>query len=92
MRQNFAAYQFHLQQIAECDTAIETLLNTLAAQQPQPSAVLPPARRKSYPKGHEPRFDIRTPLHRLTGGVDLSQIDAIGPQAALQLLAEIGPT
>jgi transposase len=90
LRQNFAAYQFHLQQIAECDTAIEALLDTLAAQQPQPSAALPPPRRKSYPKSHEPRFDIRTPLHRLTGGADLSQIDAIGPQAALQLVAEIG--
>jgi transposase len=90
LRQNFAAYQFHLEQIAQCDTAIEALLNTLAAQQPQPSSALPPPRRKTNPKGHEPRFDIRTPLHRLTGGADLSQIDAIGAQAALQLVAEIG--
>ncbi len=90
LRQNFAAYQFHLQQIAECDGAIEALLNTLAAQAPQPKAALPPPRRNRYPRGHEPRFDIRTPLYRLTGGADLSQIDAIGPQAALQLVAEIG--
>ena len=90
LRQNFAAYHFHLQQIAECDTAIAALLDTLAAAQPQPAGALPPPRRKSYPKSHEPRFDIRTPLHRLTGGADLSQIDAIGPQAALQLVAEIG--
>jgi transposase len=87
---NYAAYQFHMQQIAQCDSKIEALLNRLAAQQPQPSAALPPARRKSNPKGHEPRFDIRTPLHRLTGGADLTQIDAIGPQAGLQLIAEIG--
>lgn len=90
LRQNLAAYDFHLEQIAQCDAAIQALLNALAAQQPQPSAALPPPRRKSNPKGHEPRFDIRTPLHRLTGGADLSQIDAIGPQAALQLVAEIG--
>ncbi len=90
LRQNFAAYQFHLEQIAQCDYAIEALLVKLAAEQPQPSAALPPPRRPSHPKGHEPRFDIRTPLHRLTGGCDLSQIDAIGPQAALQLIAEIG--
>jgi transposase len=37
-----------------------------------------------------PAFDIRTPLHVLTGGADLSQIHSIGPQAALQLVAEIG--
>jgi transposase len=61
-----------------------------AAQQPSPSTALPPPRRKPTANNHAPHFDIRTPLHRLTGGADLSQIDAIGPQAALQLVAEIG--
>jgi len=37
-----------------------------------------------------PAFEIRSPLHRLTGGADLSQIDSIDPQAALQIIAEIG--
>jgi transposase len=32
----------------------------------------------------------RAPLHRITGGADLSQIDGIGPYGALQLIAEIG--
>jgi transposase len=90
LKQNFDAYQFLLKQIAECDTAIEALLATLAAKQPQPQAALPTARRRRPPKNREPRFDIRTPLHRLTGGTDLSQIDSIGPHAALQLIAEIG--
>jgi transposase len=89
LRQNFAAYEFLLKQIAECDTEIEGLLSALAAQQPSPSAPLPAARRKQVSK-HQPQFDIRGPLHRLTGGVDLSQIDSIGPQAALHLLSEIG--
>jgi hypothetical protein len=89
LRQNFTAYQFHLQQIAECDAAIEALLNILAAQQPPPSAALPAPRAKTTKK-HAPAFDIRTPLHVLTGGADLSQIHSIGPQAALQLVAEIG--
>jgi transposase len=90
LRQNFAAYEFHLRQIAECDAAVEALLQNLAAQQPSPSTALPPPRRKPTANNHAPHFDIRTPLHRLTGGADLSQIDAIGPQAALQLVAEIG--
>jgi transposase len=33
---------------------------------------------------------MRAPLHRLTGGVDLSQIDGIAPSTALQLVAELG--
>jgi transposase len=89
LRQNFTAYQFHLQQIAECDAEIEALLNMLAAQQPLPAAALPAPRAKTTKK-HAPAFDIRTPLHVLTGGADLSQIHSIGPQAALQLVAEIG--
>jgi hypothetical protein len=32
---------------------------------------------------------VRTPLHRLSG-VDLSQIDGIGPYTALRLISEIG--
>jgi len=88
--QNFAAYEFLLKQIAECDAAIEALLKTLSAEQPPPSTALPPPRRKRTATNHAPSFDIRTPLHQLTGGADLSQIDAIGPQAALQLVAEIG--
>lgn len=89
LKQNFAAYEFLLRQIAECDTEIEALLTTLAAQQPPPAAPLPAARRKRASK-HTPGFDIRSPLHRLTGGADLSQIDSIGPHAALQIVAEIG--
>ena len=33
---------------------------------------------------------MRTPLFHLTGGVDLTQIDGIGPHTALKLLSEIG--
>jgi transposase len=89
LKQNFAVYEFLLQQISECDTEIEALLTTLAAQQPPPAALLPAARRKRISQ-HTPGFDIRRPLHRLTGGADLSQIDSIGPHAALQIVAEIG--
>jgi len=90
LKQNLAAYEFLLQQIAECDCEIEALLTQLADQQPPPAALLPQARRNQVSK-QAPPFDIRHPLHRLTGGADLSQIDSIGPYAALQLVAEIGP-
>ena len=89
LKQNFAAYEFLLQQIAECDREIEALLSQLASQQPPPATPLPGPRSKRSPK-HAPAFDIRSPLHRLTGGADLSQIDSIGPHAALQIVAEIG--
>jgi transposase len=72
LKQNFAAYEFLLQQIAECDSEIEALLSKLADRQPPPTAPLPNARSKRVSK-HTPAFDLRGPLHRLTGGTDLSQ-------------------
>ncbi len=42
------------------------------------------------PRDNEPRFEIRTPLHHLTGGIDLTQIDGIAPYTALKLISEMG--
>jgi len=89
LKQNFAAYEFLLRQIAECDSEIEAVLTTLAAQQPPPAATLPAPRHRAISK-HQPQFDLRSPWHRLTGGADLSQVDGISSQAALQIIAEIG--
>ena len=89
LKQNFAAYEFLLKQIAQCDGAIEAALTTLAEQQAAPTGALP-APRHTRPAPHGPKFEIRSPLHRFTGGVDLSQIDGIGPHSALQIIAEIG--
>jgi transposase len=75
--------------LAACDVAIEAHVLALAAETPAPSGPIPTARTRQKPRNNEPRFEIRTPLHHLTG-VDLTQIDAIGPYSALRLLAEIG--
>jgi transposase len=90
LKQNFEAFEFNRRQISECDDAIEPLLKQLAAQRPQPTAGLPAPRNRHEPRPREIKFEVRDPLHRLTGGVDLTQIDAIGPHSALQLIAEIG--
>jgi transposase len=89
LRQNLELYDAFQHQIRDCDGAIEALLRTLASQQHDPPSSLPPARSRKKPRDNEPRFEIRTLLHRLTG-TDLTQIDTIGPYTALQLIAEIG--
>ena len=89
LRQNLEAFDHIQQQLAACDTAIEAHLQTLVAHATQATAPLPAARPRQKPRDNEPRFDLRTPLHQLTG-VDLSQIDGIGPYTALRLLSEIG--
>jgi transposase len=87
LRQNFEAFEFHQRQIAQCDQAIEGQLAHLADNRPSAPSELPTARQRYK---NEPRGELRAPLHRITGGADLSQIDGIGPYGALQLIAEIG--
>jgi hypothetical protein len=87
--QNLELFDAYQRQLTACDVAIEAHLQTLAAQTPPPAGRLPAPRTKKKPRANEPRFEIRTPLHQLTG-VDLTQIDALGPYSTLRLLAEIG--
>ena len=89
LQQNLELFDAYQRQLAACDAAIEAHVQTLAAQAPAPAGALPAPRTRKKPRDNEPRFDIRTPLHQLTG-VDLTQLDAIGPYSALRLLAEIG--
>ena len=88
LRQNLELYDSYQRQIGTCDGEIESLLQDVAAKHALPGTALPPARRRQRHK-NAPRFEIRSPLHQLSG-VDLTQIDAIGPYTALRLIAEIG--
>ena len=89
LKQNLELFDTYQRQLADCDAATEAHLQTLAAEAAAPTHPLPAARSTAKPRRNEPRFDIRSPLHQLTG-VDLTQLDAIGPYSALRLLAEIG--
>jgi hypothetical protein len=88
LQQNLELFDAYQRQLATCDTAIEAHLARLAATAATPPTPLPPPRRRKKTYQNEPRFDVRTPLHQLTGA-DLSQIDGIGPYNALRLLSEI---
>lgn len=89
LKQNLELFDTYQRQLADCDAAVEAHLQTLATKAAAPADPLPAPRSTAKPRRNEPRFDIRSPLHQLTG-VDLTQLDAIGPYSALRLLAEIG--
>jgi transposase len=89
LQQNLELYDTYQRQLTACDTAVEAHLAQLVAAAPPPATPLPPARHRTRPRANEPRVEVRTPLHHLTG-VDLSQIDGIGPATALRLISEIG--
>jgi len=89
LRQNLELFDTIQRQIQECDGAVETILNRLGRKHDKSKGTLPRPRCKFKLCDNEPRFDIRDPLFRLSG-VDLTQIDGIGPYTALRLVAEIG--
>lgn len=91
LQQHLAAYDFVHTQIAACDAVIARCLETLTAALAPPPATLPTARVASRkPRSLEPAVELRGPLHHLTGGIDLTQIDGIAPHTALKLIAELG--
>jgi len=90
LQQNLELFDACQAKLAACDTAIEAHVQKLTESSVAPATPLPPARVTKKPRDNEPRFEIRTPLHQLTGGVDVTQIDGITPYTALKLLSEIG--
>ncbi len=87
LRQALHLYREYHRQLVVLDDQIESYLNTFDDQSRQTLPPRPQGRRKRGK--HEPHFDTRQLLHRITGQ-DLTAIDGIGPHAALRLIAEIG--
>ena len=92
LQQNLDLFDMCQAQLTACDRAIEAHVHTLTLRLAAPAAPLPAPRATRTPRTRDnaPRFDMRTPLHHLTGGVDLTQIDGLMPYTALRLLSEIG--
>lgn len=90
LQQNLTLFDACEAHIVVCDRAIEAHLQGLQSTLPPPATPLPPARVTRKAQHHDLAFDVRTALHHLTGGADLTQIDGIAPVTGLKLLAEIG--
>jgi transposase len=90
LEQNLALFDACQSHIARCDRAIETQLHDVLATRPAPATPLPRPRVTRKAQHHDLAFDVRSDLHHLTDGVDLTQIDGIAPATALKLIAEIG--
>ena len=71
-----------------CDARIEAVLQRLKKNAAPPKGKLPPARRSAR-QSNEPEFDVREALNAILG-VDLTQINGLGPSLALKLVGECG--
>jgi transposase len=90
LQQNLELFEACQRQLAACDHAIAAHLAQLTAVTPPPATAVPAPRTTRKPRDNQPTFEIRGPLHHLTGGVDLTQIDGIAPYTALKLVGELG--
>ncbi|MCY2989127.1 MAG: IS110 family transposase [Planctomycetota bacterium] len=84
LRQAWELYEVYLQKLADLDQQIGTYLQTFEDQ--SDGQELKASRRK---RALEPGLNLRDLVHKMTGG-DLTEVDGIGGNAALQLVGEIG--
>jgi transposase len=84
LRQAWELYEVYLQKLADLDQQIATYLQTFEDQ--SDGQTLSALRRK---RALEPGINLRDLVHKLTG-VDLTEVDGIGGNAALQIVGEIG--
>jgi transposase len=87
LKQAYDLYQFHHQQISECDQQIATELSKLPNRAGEKQFV--PKPRKGGRKANNIRFAAGEPLFKALG-VDLTEIEGIDVATALVILAEIG--
>ena len=92
LEQNLALFDACQGQMEACDRAIEAHVHTVTASITPPAEPLPPPRVTRKPRATDPAFDIRTVLHHLTGGVDLTQIDGIAPYPPSKWCRKSAPT
>jgi transposase len=82
-----ALYQFHQQQITECDLQVQTELAKFPNRAGEKTRTVTP--RKRGRKSNDVRFDAKGPLFQALG-VDLTLIEGIDVGTALVILSEIG--
>jgi transposase len=87
LRQARALYQFHHQQITECDQQVEAELTKFPNRAGEKTRTVKP--RKRGRKSNDVRFEATGPLFQALG-VDLTLIEGIDVGTALVILAEIG--
>jgi transposase len=88
LTQALELYDVYQTKVMACDRQIETILKRLKKRAAPPGNKLLPARRRGH-QPNAPSFDARAALHAILG-VDLTQIDGIGPYLALKLVGECG--
>src|SRR6202790_4338497 len=88
LTQALELYDVYQTSVMACDKQIQAILTRLKQNAAAPANKLLPIRRRTR-QPNAPAFDARAALHAILG-VDLTQIDGLGPYLALKLAGECG--
>ena len=88
LTQALELYDVYQTKVLACDKQIEAILRRLKKSATPAANKLTPARQRTR-QPNAPAFDARAALHAILG-VDLTQIDGLGPYLALKLVGECG--
>lgn len=87
LSQSLSLYDTYQGLIQECDQKIEgALIRLRRAGAPEKA---PKSAKKRSRQPNDPSFDVRSAVYAVTG-VDLTQIDGVGPSLALRIVGECG--
>ena len=89
LEQSLDLYDTYLKKISACDERIEAQLKSMDGKVDVTANPAPEARKLRRPSKHQPRFDLRGQLYRITG-VDLTQIDGVDVQTGQTVISEVG--
>lgn len=89
LRQAVELYDVYQDKIGDCDRHVEMILQSLAASPTDSTIGAAPKPTRKKPRSNDLRFDVRRALFSVLG-IDLTEIDGIGPHAALTLIGECG--
>lgn len=88
LQQALELYGFYGQQLQKCDEELEALYDEF--EPPDSSPTPPPAPRSGKRRKNQPYFDLTQALFRMTGGIDLTQIDGLNALTVQEILSETG--
>jgi transposase len=88
LTQALELYDVYQTKVTACDKQIQAILTRLKQNATPPANKLLPTKRRTR-QPNAPAFGARAALHAILG-VDLTQIDGLGPYLALKLVGECG--
>lgn len=88
LQQAVELYDFYYQQLERCDAQLEMLYRQFDL--PENPGTPPPAPRTTKRRKNQAYFDLAPALYRMSGGVDLTQIDGLDALTVQKVLSEIG--